>query len=172
MQTLSERIDFIINSECGGKATTFSERLGINSANVSMWRSGKSKPSSQTIKQICDTFGYNLDWLTTGKGDPVRQQSLSDQLAAALGRALNRQDSASSRLIGSIALVLEKLDDDQIASVLQAMTDIVNSYNADESPPAESKKLAAARSGDRVEVLSISAEEEEAVLPPFYSGDI
>ena len=131
MQTISERIDFIINSECGGKATTFAERLGINSANVSMWRSGKSKPSSQTIKQIGDTFGYSLEWLTTGEGEPILQKSRSDQLAAALGRVLHRQDSASARLIGSIALVLEKLDDDQIASVLQAMTDIVNSYNSE-----------------------------------------
>ena len=172
MQTISERIDFIINSECGGKATSFAERLGINSANVSMWRSGKSKPSSQTIRQICDTFGYDIDWLSTGEGEPILQKSRSDQLAAALGRALRRQDSASTRLIGSIALVLEKLDDDQIAAVLQAMTDIVNSYNANESTPAETKKMAAARSGDRVEVFSISAEEEESALPPFYSGDI
>ena len=131
MQTISERIDFIINSECGGKATAFAERLGINSANVSMWRSGKSKPSSQTIRQICDTFGYNLEWLSTGEGEPIIQKSRSDQLAAALGRVLHRQDSASARLIGSIALVLEKLDDDQIAAVLKAMADIIQSYNSE-----------------------------------------
>lgn len=131
LQTISERIDFIINSECGGKATSFAERLGINSANVSMWRSGKSKPSSQTIRQICDTFGYDIDWLSTGEGEPILQKSRSDQLAAALGRVLHRQDSASARLIGSIALVLEKLDDDQIAAVLKSMADIIQSYNSE-----------------------------------------
>ena len=131
MQTISERIDFIINSECGGKATTFAERLGINSANVSMWRSGKSKPSSQTIRQICDTFGYNLDWLSTGEGEPIRNQSRSDQLAAALGRILHRQDSASARLLSSFALALDELDDDHAASIIDFMTDLVKNFHSE-----------------------------------------
>lgn len=109
----------------------FAKALKITPSSVSTMISGKSNPSAQTIDQICTKFGYNPEWLSTGEGEPILQKSRSDQLAAALGRVLHRQDSASARLIGSIALVLEKLDDDQIAAVLKAMADIIQSYNSE-----------------------------------------
>ena len=171
MDNLIDRIRFIM-SEKNLNQTKLGNCLGINPASVSMWLSGRTNPSSQTIQQICDKFGYNPEWLATGKGDPIRSQSRADQLTEALGRALRRQDSASTRLIGSIALVLEKLDDDQIATVLKSMADIIQSYSSVDPLPSEDKKLAAARSGDRVEVLEVSREAEEAALPPPYSGDI
>lgn len=130
MQTIGDRIRIIMESN-NLKQSGFAEALGVNQSSVSMWLSGKSNPSSQTIQQICDKFSYNPEWLSTGEGEPILQKSRSDQLAAALGRVLHRQDSASARLIGSIALVLEKLDDDQIASVLKAMADIIQSYNSE-----------------------------------------
>lgn len=130
MDNLIDRIRFIM-SENNLNQTKLGNCLGINPASVSMWLSGRTNPSSQTIQQICDKFGYNPEWLSTGEGEPILQKSRSDQLAAALGRVLHRQDSASARLIGSIALVLEKLDDDQIAAVLKSMADIIQSYNSE-----------------------------------------
>lgn len=81
MQNLSDRIQLIIDAECNGKATRFANRLGINSANVSKWRSGLTAPSRQTIQQIADTFGYNADWLETGEGIMRPPQSRDDEIA-------------------------------------------------------------------------------------------
>ena len=171
MQTIGDRIAFVIKEQKMNQSD-FAKALKITPSSVSTMISGKSNPSAQTIDQICTKFGYSPEWLTTGKGDPIRSQSRADQLTEALGRALRRQDSASTRLIGSIALVLEKLDDDQIAAVLKSMADIIQSYSSVDPFPSEDKKLAAARSGDRVEVLEVSRSAEEAALPPPYSGDI
>ena len=130
MQTIGDRIAFVIKEQKMNQSD-FAKALKITPSSVSTMISGKSNPSAQTIDQICTKFGYNPEWLSTGEGEPILQKSRSDQLAAALGRVLHRQDSASSRLIGSIALVLEKLDDDQIAAVLKAMADIIQSYNSE-----------------------------------------
>ena len=130
MQTIGDRIAFVIKEQKMNQSD-FAKALKITPSSVSTMISGKSNPSAQTIDQICTKFGYNPEWLSTGEGEPILQKSRSDQLAAALGRVLHRQDSASARLIGSIALVLEKLDDDQIAAVLKAMADIIQSYNSE-----------------------------------------
>lgn len=130
MQTIGDRIAFVIKEQKMNQSD-FAKALKITPSSVSTMISGKSNPSAQTIDQICTKFGYNPEWLSTGEGEPILQKSRSDQLAAALGRVLHRQDSASARLIGSIALVLEKLDDDQIAAVLKSMADIIQSYNSE-----------------------------------------
>lgn len=130
MQTIGDRIAFVIKEQKMNQSD-FAKALKITPSSVSTMISGKSNPSAQTIDHICTKFGYSPEWLSTGEGEPILQKSRSDQLAAALGRVLHRQDSASSRLIGSIALVLEKLDDDQIAAVLKVMADIIQSYNSE-----------------------------------------
>lgn len=130
MQTIGDRIAFVIKEQKMNQSD-FAKALKITPSSVSTMISGKSNPSAQTIDQICTKFGYSPEWLSTGEGEPIIQKSRSDRLAAALGRVLHRQDSASARLIGSISLVLEKLDDDQIAAVLKAMADIIQSYNSE-----------------------------------------
>ena len=130
MQTIGERISLIIKKH-GMNQSDFAKALKITPSSVSTMISGKSNPSAQTIQQICDKFGYNPEWLTTGEGDPLRENSRSDQLAATLGRILGRQDSATSKLIGSIALALSQLTDEQSAAVIDCMTEILKSYNSE-----------------------------------------
>lgn len=130
MQTIGDRITLIIKKQ-GMNQSDFAKALKITPSSVSTMISGKSNPSAQTIQQICDKFGYNPEWLTTGEGDPLRENSRSDQLAATLGRILGRQDSATSKLIGSIALALSQLNDAQSAAVIDFMTEIIKSYNSE-----------------------------------------
>lgn len=130
MQTIGDRISLIIKKH-GMNQSDFAKALKITPSSVSTMISGKSNPSSQTIQQICDKFGYNPEWLTTGEGDPLRENSRSDQLSATLGRILGHQDSATSKLIGSIALALSQLTDAQSAAVIDCMTEILKSYNSE-----------------------------------------
>lgn len=130
MQTIGDRISLIIKKQ-GMNQSDFAKALKITPSSVSTMISGKSNPSAQTIQQICDKFGYNPEWLTTGEGDPLRENSRSDQLSATLGRILGRQDSATSKLIGSIALALSQLTDAQSAAVIDCMTEILKSYNSE-----------------------------------------
>lgn len=96
MDSLCNRIDIIL-SERNLTAVALAEKLGISSANISMWRSGKSKPSYQTAKQIGDVFGYRPEWILTGELpksylDPVSKET-ADILAHAISHNLTKKDT-------------------------------------------------------------------------------
>ena len=110
----------------------FAKSLQITPASVSTMISGKTNPSAQTIQQICDKYGYDPEWLKTGEGEPKREKPRQEQLAAAFGRAM-AGTSVSANLISSIALALDRLDDDQAANLVELLTKIVESYGSLES---------------------------------------
>ena len=134
MQTIVDRIEMIIDAECGGKATVFAERLGINSANVSQWRSGSTKPRNQTIQQIADTFGYNRDWILTGEGEPRSLAEAEAQIVDALSHAIKYKSSAIDRLIRAVAAAAAAGDDAAIESTMRYLTTLADEYRK-QSPP-------------------------------------
>lgn len=171
MQTINERFSYAIGL-ISQKKTDVAKVIGVSDAAISKICSGKANPSNQTIKSFCDNYGIDREWLETGKGDPIRQQSRQEQLSAAFTRAL-AGTSVSANLISSIALALDRLDDDHAAVILDVLTEIVKGYgNLEVVDQPKQKNTAAARSGDRMEAADLTKEEEDAVLPPPYTGDI
>lgn len=135
MQSLIERIEYIIDSECYGKATLFASRLGINSASVSMWRAGKSKPSGQTIQQICDIFGYSRDWLTTGEGEPRSLAAADQQIVDTLTHAMKYRTTNTDRFIRAVAAASNSPGGDQaIEATIHFLEQLLAQYRA-QSPP-------------------------------------
>lgn len=135
METINERFAYAIK-EIGKKKIEIAETIGISSASLSQICSGRTKPSNQTIKSFCDNYGIDREWLETGKGEPIRKQTRQQQLAAAFGRAM-AGTSVSANLISSIALALDRLDDDQAANLVELLTKIVESYSSLESSEAQ-----------------------------------
>ena len=88
MQTLQDRLAVII-AEQGINQSELAKSLTISPASVSSWFSGKTKPSSQSIDQICSKFGYNPDWLRTGEGEKSEPLTKEEEIAELVGRALN-----------------------------------------------------------------------------------
>lgn len=88
MQTLQDRLAVII-AEQGINQSELAKALTISPASVSSWFSGKTKPSSQSIDQICSKFGYNPDWLRTGEGEKSEPMTKEEEIAELVGRALN-----------------------------------------------------------------------------------
>ena len=131
METINERFSYAIK-ETGKKKIEIAETIGISSASLSQICSGRTKPSNQTIKSFCDNYGIDREWLETGKGEPIRKQTRQQQLAAAFARAM-AGTSVSANLISSIALALDRLDDDHAAAVVELLTRIVESYSNLES---------------------------------------
>ena len=131
MKTINDRFSEAIEIK-KQKRTDVAKKLGITDAAISRICSGKANPSNQTIKSFCDNYGIDREWLETGKGEPIRKQTRQEQLAAAFARAMNGT-SVSANLISSIALALDRLDDDQAASVVELLTRIVESYSSLES---------------------------------------
>lgn len=133
METIGQRILLIIKEQ-NMNQSEFAKSLQITPASVSTMISGKTNPSAQTIQQICDKYGYNPDWLKTGEGLPKLTKTRQQQLASAFARAMNGT-SVTANLISSIALALDRLDDDQAASVVELLTRIVESYSSLGSAP-------------------------------------
>lgn len=131
METINERFSYAIK-ETGKKKIEIAETIGISSASLSQICSGRTKPSNQTIKSFCDNYGIDREWLETGKGEPIRKQTRQEQLAAAFARAM-AGTSVSANLISSIALAMDRLDDDHAAAVVELLTRIVESYSSLES---------------------------------------
>lgn len=138
METIGQRILLIIKEQ-NMNQSEFAKSLQITPASVSTMISGKTNPSAQTIQQICDKYGYNPEWLKTGEGVPKLMKTRQQQLAAAFARAMNRT-SVSANLIASVALALDRLDDDQAASVVELLTRIIESYGSLES--SETQEIA------------------------------
>lgn len=171
MEPIGQRILRIIKEQKMNQSE-FAKSLQITPASVSTMISGKTNPSAQTIQQICDKYGYDPEWLKTGGGNPKRAKPRQEQLSAAFARAL-AGTSVSANLISSIALALDRLDDDHAAAIVDLLTEIVKGYgNLEIVEQSTEKNTAAARSGDRMEVNQLGREEEESVLPPPYTGDI
>lgn len=130
MQTIADRISAIIDAECGGKAIVMAERLGIKSASISTWRSGKTNPSSQTIQQIADTFGYNRDWIATGQGEPRSLAPVDQQVIDRLSHAIKYKSSTVDRFIRAVAAAAAAGDEAAIEAAVNFMAAIVDEYRA------------------------------------------
>lgn len=85
METIGERIR-TIRKDAGLTLVSFGERIGITNQSLSAIETGKSNPSAQTILLVCREFNVNEDWLRTGEGEPYRQFSRKDAIAAYLGK--------------------------------------------------------------------------------------
>lgn len=131
METINERFAYAIRI-IQKKKIEIADTIGISSASLSQICSGRTNPSNQTIKSFCDNYGISREWLETGEGDPIRQQSRQEQLSAAFARAL-AGTTVSANLISSFALALDKLDDDHAAAVLDVLTEIVKNYEQNKS---------------------------------------
>ncbi|POZ51306.1 helix-turn-helix domain-containing protein [Methylovulum psychrotolerans] len=72
MTTLNERI-LKVRKYKSLKQNEFAELIGVSRSTLSEVESGKTKPSTDIIVGIANSFDdVNTDWLLTGKGDMYR----------------------------------------------------------------------------------------------------
>ena len=139
----------------------FGARIGLKSkASVSKIEKGVNGTTDQTIKSICREFGVDEDWLRTGIGDPFPEtQSNIIQFSKA-----HPEMTAIDRAIMEAYF---NLAEPQKEAFFQYCLNVAAAYQAEGK-----KNTAAARSGDRLEVVAVSEAEENDALPPDYSGDV
>lgn len=130
MQTIGDRIRIIMDAN-NLKQTGLAEALQVNQSSVSMWLSGRSKPSAQTIQQICDKYGYNRDWLLNGVGEPRSLASDDQQVIDTLAHAIKFKSTAADHFLRAVAATAAAPNGDLL---LQAAVDffqhLLDEYNA------------------------------------------
>lgn len=134
MQTIGTRIS-IIAKEQGLNQSGLAKALNITPASVSTMISGRTKPSAQTIQQICDKFGYNRDWLLTGEGDPRSLAAAEQQVVDVLSHAIGYQSTASDRFLRAVAAAVSSPNGEEILdATLEFLRRILDEYNAEHPP--------------------------------------
>jgi len=58
----------------------FGEKIGVKGGVVSAWEKGTAKPPYGRILMICEKYGVNEEWLTSGVGTRRRPQTSSISL--------------------------------------------------------------------------------------------
>ncbi len=95
----------------------FGQSLGVGRATISQIESGKISLTDRNIKNICEKFHVNEEWLREGKGEMFVQLSRDEEIAAFVGRVqFEAEDSFKKRFIAMLSAldteeweVLEKM---------------------------------------------------------------
>lgn len=101
----------------------FGARIGITGASCSTIESGKSNPSSQTVKSICREFGIREEWLRTGEGAERIAQSKDEEISSFLHSVLKDEpETFRRRLVAAMAKWTEQ-DWETLAHLAETITD-------------------------------------------------
>ena len=153
-----------VREHAGMNQSDFSKALGIGQSTLAMMEVGKREILDRHIKLICCLFNVDEQWFRTG-------QTGSKDRFAEKGPNIITFSAAHPEITAIDKALMDayfSLSDVQKDAFLQYCLKVAELYQAQ----LDKKNMAAARSGDRLEVASVSAEDEDAALPPSYSGDI
>lgn len=121
-----------IRKDAGLTLEKFGERIGITASSCSTIESGKSNPSKQTIKMICQEFNINETWLRTGIGEPHSEPSRAEEMGRLVQSLMaDKPESFRSRLITAL------LRFDANGPEWKLLEDIYNSVAADMEKEAD-----------------------------------
>lgn len=87
----------------------FASRLGMSENYIWMIEKGDRVPPDRTISDICRIFGVDEAWLRDGIGEPFREKSREEELAAVFGSILAGQPSQKNAFISAIAQLPDEL---------------------------------------------------------------
>ena len=60
---------YALRKNAGLSQTELADQLGVTNKAVSKWKNGKSKPTTQTLRNLADLFGISVETLLKkGKG--------------------------------------------------------------------------------------------------------
>ena len=154
----------------------FAERIGSVQNTITGYETGRRVPSGQVIALICREFNVNETWLRTGEGEMFMRAptDIVSEVAEKLGLnefeqlILNAYVKLPKQLRNAFCVGMRE-------GVFRANPVLSIEKTAPADAEAESKlviKPAVARGGESSAVNQVSKEEEDAVLPPKYTGDM
>lgn len=101
--TMGERLR-AIRKELRLTQGEFGARIGVKANTITNYETGTRMPSDAMILSICTAYNLDQHWLRTGEGEPYRQRSREDEIAAFLADVLRDEDDSFRRqLVGALA---------------------------------------------------------------------
>jgi len=154
----------------------FADRLGIKRGAVANYEIGRNDPIDAVISLICREFNVNETWLRTGEGEMFAKAptDIVSEVAEKLG--LNEFEQL---ILNAYVKLPKQLRDAFCVGMREGIFRANPVLSIEKTAPADAEaesklviKPAVARGGESSAVNQVSKEEEDAVLPPKYTGDM
>lgn len=98
----------------------FADKIGLSRNFISLYENGNRELSDRTIKDICDAFGVNEEWLKTGDGPMNRPEPQEDEIGKMVNELFHMKQNSFRYQLAK--LIMEAPD-----NVLQYMQDAARS---------------------------------------------
>lgn len=86
----------------------FAEKIGLKRSSLTNIETARCNVTDRVINDICKTYGVNREWLETGQGEMLVEQTRDERIAAFVGQALSDEGDEFKRdLIGLLAALDE-----------------------------------------------------------------
>lgn len=102
MQTINDRINLVVQHSKLTK-TAFAKRVNLSQAMVSMLCSGSTSPSDRTISDICREFRVREEWLRTGNGEMIIEDTHREKLQRFFADVLATAPDERSGFVAALA---------------------------------------------------------------------
>lgn len=138
MDTIGERIRYLRKDILNLTLIEASARLGISNPSLSNIETGKTNPSSQTIRSICREFRVREEWIRTGE-EPMYMQMTPNQERAAFLASVTAGEASPE--INAFIDALKSISDNDLKIVMAFVSRTYEAYKENlknsESPEAE-----------------------------------
>ncbi len=92
-----------IRKELGLTQQALADKLSVQRNTIAMYEMGRTTPSDAVIRSICRELNVNEEWLRTGSGEMLIQQTRDEQIEAFVGSLMaDEEDSFKRRLISGL----------------------------------------------------------------------
>lgn len=95
------------NSPFGKTQKAFADYLGISSANLASYETGRRTPTDAVVQLICQKCSVNEEWLRTGKGEKDKPLTRSQEIGGFLSEVMDMKDDT---FVKRFVEALTKLD--------------------------------------------------------------
>ena len=88
----------------------FADKINISRSQLSYYESGTVTIPDRSVKDICEKFNVNEEWLRYGTGEMYRPEPEVDELAYLMGMFVSNNDGSTTR--AKIIKAMLSLNDD------------------------------------------------------------
>lgn len=165
-----------LRKELGLTQQEFAEQINLRRNSIAQIELGYRNPSGAVLALICKTFNVNETWLRTGEGEMFMRAptDIMSEVAEKLG--LNEFEQL---ILNAYVKLPKQLRDAFCVGMREGIFRANPVLSIEKTAPADAEaesklviKPAVARGGESSAVNQVSKEEEDAVLPPKYTGDM
>lgn len=106
----SERIKHLRKDILDKTQESFALELGLSRANIANIENDRIALTDRTLKDICERFNVNKEWILSGEGEIFAPSTKSEEIANFASQIINDENAKFKR---RLVLALSQLSDDQ-----------------------------------------------------------